>query len=327
MCVAHPCSVLIAGFVFCLIVFSGSINEQLVFSRCTPAVQIYTVLYSITRYGYASITQLFPSVELNTTADEIGLSGMSAFDYGWLPATALLFAVFILGVMVRVQKEKEREKEEAVQHVEGEAESSAQLLASKLVKHFESVNGTFLLTMASCYYMGISSSSLLSAPFLIIFWIFSSTRKVAGKLFIFLALYVDLFILVQYFWKFSLLDKYRNSDAVSKNLEDIGLLNPDLDGSGERWSLVGTLSVPFLLHMLCVRQLRLFAGPKDNPQLCPKETGKRPGALAMSALMMLPAGEGAHTMARTRTPMAHAHTPLVQDLDGDVNRAANKRGA
>lgn len=247
---------------FCLIVFTGSIRPQFVFNKCTPIVLAYTIMYAAARYSYASVIQLFPDLHADRTADEIGLSGMEAFDYGWLPATSLVFSVFTLSLLIRLKRDFSGGAGGGSELVVPQADSQT----TNLLLEFERRDGLRLTCLFLSYYMGVADASLLCAPFLFFFWIFTSLRKKSRKLFIVLVLYTDLFILVQYFWEFSLMDKLSETAMIQKHMDDIGLHNTREETTTERWQLVTTLLVPFVLHMLCIRQLRVDA-LKSNNQL------------------------------------------------------------
>ena len=99
----------VLGFVFCLIVFAGSLNPKLVFQRGTPIILTYTILYAAVRYVYSMLISLDGSLSLNETGEEIGLSGMDPFNYGWFPASCSVFIIFTLAFIIKIHGIKARD--------------------------------------------------------------------------------------------------------------------------------------------------------------------------------------------------------------------------
>jgi hypothetical protein len=73
-----------------------------VFKTLTPFILTYTILYANTRYIYSNLISLAPALSLNALGEEIGLSGMDPYDYGWLPASTSIFVIFTLGFIIHL---------------------------------------------------------------------------------------------------------------------------------------------------------------------------------------------------------------------------------
>ncbi|GMH59489.1 hypothetical protein TrLO_g7100 [Triparma laevis f. longispina] len=284
----------ILGFVFCFIVFCGSIFPDMVFERGTPGVLIYTMGYSMVRFGYTSMISLEPSLSLGDTGREIGLSGMEAFSYGWASASMMLLVVFTLTVLIKVNENKNKNQsegrlspqvEEGGEAGEGEGSSTKKKTKRRrssiasfnknLYHQFEARGGLRFICLFTIYYLSISIS-WLTLPFLFLFVVFIGLKRVSSRLWIMLILYIDLYILVQYFWRFSVLDDYRED----WDLSELGLLNYNEDGTGtgrdgafDEGSLITSLSVPFVLHVLAIRQLRVYRMESSSYKIAREEEG------------------------------------------------------
>ena len=274
------------GFVFCLIVFVGSVSPDLIFVRGTPVVLLYTQLYALTRFFYASVIAAKPSLTLGATGREIGLSGMDAFDYGWVSSSLMVLVTFTLTVLIKVNSTRSEgvaakasdsptPPPAAGQGQEGSPRRrrSVATIQRSIYHYFEARGGLRFTCLLTIYFLG-NDTSWLTLPFLVFFFLFASFKRASAKLWIFLVIYVDSYILVQYFWRFSVLDAYRQNIDLS----EVGLLNysdqqDQQDGAFAASSLITFLYIPFILHVMLIRQLRVYRLSSTTHKILKEEKG------------------------------------------------------
>jgi len=95
----------------------------------------------------------------------------------------------------------------------------------KLYNQFENSGCLRYVCLALTYTMGMHYSAkqnILNLPFLFFFLIFSSSpHYLTNKLWVFFCVYLDIYILIHYFWHFSILNSFKQNNQ--EEIESLGL--------------------------------------------------------------------------------------------------------
>jgi len=277
------------GFVFCLIVFAGSLKPTLIFERGTPVVLTYTICYAMTRYAYSMLTSVDSNLSLGSLGEEIGLSGMDPFDYGWFPATSSVFIIFTLCFIIKIHgiDTKRRDGRKSLSSSSSSSSSRAvrrtstfrrittvklQKLLSEWYEKFEGSGGLRILCLCLIYTMSIlgvtisaisseTPPNILDLIHLAIFSLFTSSKTLCKRFWTIFCLYLDIYILIHYFWHFTFLDDLKAD--YNNLLVDVGLSTLASE-SRTSTSFVSKLLLPLILHVLAIRQRKIYEAKRSE---------------------------------------------------------------